>query len=35
MFGPNQDDYLRLAFANVESERMSEVVERLIESQHQ
>jgi aspartate/methionine/tyrosine aminotransferase len=33
MFGPNQESYLRLAFANVEAPRMSELSERLIESQ--
>lgn len=32
MFGPGQDQYLRLAFANVEAEVMPEVVERLHES---
>ncbi len=33
MFGPGQENYLRLAFANVEAETMSTVAERLIESQ--
>ncbi len=33
MFGPGQEDYLRFAFANVESEKMSSLAERLIESQ--
>jgi aspartate/methionine/tyrosine aminotransferase len=33
MFGPGQERYLRLAFANVEAEVMEEVAERLIESQ--
>ena len=32
MFGPGQDQYLRLAFANVEAEMMAEVVDRLRES---
>jgi aspartate/methionine/tyrosine aminotransferase len=32
MFGPGQDRYLRLAFANVEAEVMPEVVDRLHES---
>ena len=32
MFGPGQDRYLRLAFANVEAKVMPEVVERLYES---
>jgi aspartate/methionine/tyrosine aminotransferase len=31
-FGPGQDDYLRLAFANVGHERMTDVVERLAAS---
>jgi aspartate/methionine/tyrosine aminotransferase len=35
MFGPNQDGYLRLAFANVEAELMPEVAARLIESQRE
>jgi aspartate/methionine/tyrosine aminotransferase len=33
MFGPDQESYLRLAFANVEAAVMPEVVARLIESQ--
>ena len=33
IFGPNQEDYLRIAFANVEANIMPPVVERLIESQ--
>ena len=33
MFGPGQEDYLRLAFANVEAGAMPAVVERLVESQ--
>jgi aspartate/methionine/tyrosine aminotransferase len=33
MFGPDQDSYLRLAFANAGSELMPEVVDRLLESQ--
>jgi aspartate/methionine/tyrosine aminotransferase len=33
MFGPDQDSYLRLAFANVEAALMPDVVARLIESQ--
>jgi aspartate/methionine/tyrosine aminotransferase len=33
MFGPGQESYLRLAFANVEAEVMGEIAERLIESQ--
>jgi aspartate/methionine/tyrosine aminotransferase len=32
MFGPGQDRYLRLAFANVEAAAMPEVVDRLYES---
>ncbi len=32
MFGPDQDRYLRLAFANLEAERMGEVVTRLCDS---
>jgi len=32
MFGPGQEDYLRLAFANLEAERMGEVARRLAES---
>jgi aspartate/methionine/tyrosine aminotransferase len=34
MFGPGQEDYLRLAFANVDASLMPQVVERLIESQN-
>ena len=33
MFGPDQEDYLRFAFANVEAARMTGLAERLIESQ--
>jgi aspartate/methionine/tyrosine aminotransferase len=33
MFGPNQESYLRFAFANVDVNRMPELSERLIESQ--
>jgi len=33
MFGPDQEQFLRLAFANVEADLMDEVVDRLIESQ--
>jgi aspartate/methionine/tyrosine aminotransferase len=33
MFGPGQENYLRLAFANVDAERMATLAERLIESQ--
>jgi aspartate/methionine/tyrosine aminotransferase len=33
MFGAGQDDYLRLAFANVDAALMGPLVERLIESQ--
>lgn len=33
MFGPGQEDYLRLAYANVGPEAMPEAVARLIESQ--
>jgi aspartate/methionine/tyrosine aminotransferase len=33
MFGPNQEDYLRLAFANVDASLMPELAVRLIESQ--
>jgi aspartate/methionine/tyrosine aminotransferase len=33
MFGSDQEDYLRLAFANVEASLMPQVVDRLIESQ--
>jgi aspartate/methionine/tyrosine aminotransferase len=32
-FGPRQDDYLRFAFANIESDRFPELVERLLKSQ--
>ena len=32
-FGPRQEDYLRLAFANVDSQRFDELVARLLESQ--
>ena len=32
-FGPCQDDFLRFAFANLESSRFPELVERLLESQ--
>ncbi len=32
-FGPRQDDYLRLAFANVASDRFPELTGRLLESQ--
>jgi len=32
MFGPGQDNYLRLAFANLEADRMDEVAKRLAES---
>jgi aspartate/methionine/tyrosine aminotransferase len=32
MFGPGQEDYLRFAFANVEAERMTEIVRRLARS---
>ncbi len=32
-FGPRQDDYLRFAFANMESGRFPELVERLMQSQ--
>jgi aspartate/methionine/tyrosine aminotransferase len=35
IFGPDQDDYLRLAFANVHEELMPEVAVRLIESQRE
>ena len=34
MFGPDQEQYLRLAFANVEAAAMPDVVARLIESQN-
>jgi aspartate/methionine/tyrosine aminotransferase len=33
MFGPGQEDYLRLAFANVEAQIMPQVADRLVESQ--
>jgi aspartate/methionine/tyrosine aminotransferase len=33
MFGPDQEKYLRFAFANVEGSRMTALAERLIESQ--
>jgi aspartate/methionine/tyrosine aminotransferase len=33
MFGPDQEPYLRLAFANVDAELMSEMAERFLESQ--
>ena len=33
MFGPGQDDYLRIAFANAEASDMETLVDRLIESQ--
>jgi aspartate/methionine/tyrosine aminotransferase len=33
MFGPHQDRFLRLAFANVDAALMPQVAERLIESQ--
>jgi aspartate/methionine/tyrosine aminotransferase len=33
MFGPGQESYLRLAFANVEADLMKDVVARLVESQ--
>ena len=32
-FGPQQEDYLRLAFANVDSRQFDELVDRLLESQ--
>jgi len=34
MFGPDQDEYLRLAFANVDKEKMALIAERLLESQN-
>jgi len=34
MFGPDQEDYIRIAFANAEASAMPTVVERLIESQN-
>ena len=33
MFGPGQDQFLRLAFANVDATVMPQVAERLVESQ--
>ena len=33
MFGPGQDDYLRIAFANAEASDMETLIDRLIESQ--
>lgn len=33
MFGPGQEDYLRLAFANVDATVMPQVAERLVDSQ--
>ena len=33
MFGPDQERYLRLAFANVDAELMPEMAERFLESQ--
>ncbi len=33
MFGPSQERYLRIAFANVEADMMPEVAQRLVESQ--
>ena len=33
MFGPEQENYLRFAFANVEKDKMSVLVERLVNSQ--
>ncbi len=33
MFGPDQEDYLRIAFANAEASVMPQVVERLLDSQ--
>ncbi|MEN8197775.1 MAG: aspartate aminotransferase, partial [Pseudomonadota bacterium] len=32
MFGPGQENYLRLAFANLEADSMGEVVSRLADS---
>jgi len=32
-FGPHQEDYLRLAFANLENDKFEELVARLLESQ--
>jgi aspartate/methionine/tyrosine aminotransferase len=34
MFGPGQENFLRLAFANVEGEVMPEMAARLLESQN-
>ena len=33
MFGPGQDRYLRIAFANAEASDMETLVDRLVESQ--
>jgi aspartate/methionine/tyrosine aminotransferase len=33
MFGPDQEDYLRFAFANAEASKMESLVDRLMESQ--
>ncbi len=33
MFGPGQEDFLRIAFANADAALMPVVVQRLIESQ--
>jgi len=33
MFGPGQEDYLRLAFANVDAKLMAPLVERLLATQ--
>ena len=33
MFGPDQEPYLRFAFANLEAERMAGLAERLVASQ--
>jgi aspartate/methionine/tyrosine aminotransferase len=33
MFGPGQEQYLRLAFANVDSDLMPDMASRLLESQ--
>ena len=33
-FGAGQDDYLRIAFANLEAEQMPALAQRLLESQH-
>ena len=32
-FGPGQENYLRFSFANVEAERMEEIVVRLVAGQ--